>query len=320
MKIALIQETDKHTEIFGGLFQLLGSPKNKIDVYYKDYKSSFIKVYKKIILNQNPTWKITLHPDSFPEENNNYDLFIYTTGYEYEGNTPNTMTSLIIHIASDYKEMKQMIPRHIIALTPLIKQVPYFLNIFKAPIVRKKDKCTLHLFVSGLTNPVNKDLKGLYNLLENIYKHNYNNKIIVHLVNYYTLEKKYDKFIASGILDVHIDMMADKMLKLLSQSHFVLTMAQKNSSYHTRQLTGIIPLAISYGVPFITDKKLAKIYNVVDKSVVYTFHDKANSISRGVDKAIQIFNTDEYKTLQNKLIYFRDQTIIEQRKNNVFNK
>jgi len=317
MKIALIQETDRHTEIFGGLFQLLGSPKNKIDVYYKDYKSSFVQIYKKIILQQNPSWKIKLYPDSVPI-NNNYDLFIYTTGEEYTENTPNNKTSLIIHLASQYKQVKQMLPRNIIALTPLIKKVPFFLNIFKGPIVHKKDKCTLHLFASGLTNENNKDMKGFYNLLENISKHKYKNKIIVHLVNYYALGKKYDKFIKNNILTVYIDITADKMLQLLSQSHFVLTMARKNSSYHKEQLTGIIPLSISCGVPFITDKKLSKIYNVMDKSVLYTFYDEANSISRGVHKAIKIFNKNEYKILQKKLIYFRNQTITEQRKNNVF--
>lgn len=317
MKIAIIQETDKHTEIFGGLFQLLGSSKNTIDVFYKDYKSSFTKVYKKIILNENPTWKIKLYPDLVPSQDK-YDLFIYTTGYEYEGNTPNKMTAVVIHLTSDYKELKKMNQLRIIALTPLIKHVPYFLNIFKAPINHKKDKCTMRLFVAGLTNPDNKDLKGLYNLLENIYKHKYKNKIIVHLINYYTLEKKYNKFIESGILDLHIDLTADKMLKLLSKSHFVLTIAQKNSSYHKEQLSGMIPLAISYGVPFITDKRLANIYNLIDKSVIYTFRDESNAISRGVHKAIKIFNTDEYYILQTKLINFRDQTIIQQRKNNVF--
>jgi hypothetical protein len=57
----------------------------------------------------------------------------------------------------------------------------------------------------------------------------------------------------------------------------------------------------------------------MDKSVLYTFYDEANSISRGVHKAIEIFNKNEYKILQKKLIYFRNQTITDQRKNNVFN-
>ena len=188
-----------------------------------------------------------------------------------------------------------------------------FLNIFKAPTKEHKDRNKLNLFITGLTNPDNTDLKGLYNFLENIPK-----KVVVHVVNYYKLESKYNKFIKSGIVKSYTDLDAQKMLELLGKCHFVLTIVRKNSSYHKEQLTGIIPLAISYGVPMIMDKKLSNIYGLSDISITYTFYDEVNSILRGVKKAIKFLEKEDYSKLQNKLVKFRDNVIDKQRKNNVF--
>ena len=87
----------------------------------------------------------------------------------------------------------------------------------------------------------------------------------VNIVNYYPI-KELEEYQKESICKVHVDLPAKKMMKLVHDAHYVLTLAKKNSSYHKYQLTGVIPLAVSLGTPLIIDKDLADIYGFSHKN------------------------------------------------------
>ena len=96
-------------------------------------------------------------------------------------------------------------------------------------------------------------------------------------------------------------------MKIIGKSDYVLVLARENSSYHTKQLSGIIPLAISVNTPLICDKKLAKIYSMSKISITYNFKDNY------LLKAIQTASIKDKSKLLINIKKFR-QKIIEKNK------
>ena len=87
-----------------------------------------------------------------------------------------------------------------------------------------------------------------------------------------------------------------------------MTLAKKNSSYHKKQLSGIIPLAVSTGTPLIIDKDLATIYGFSKKnSVIYPFTGM-NTI-QDVVLSLQEISQKRYSSLRKNLIEMRKKVI-----------
>ena len=119
-------------------------------------------------------------------------------------------------------------------------------------------------------------------------------------------------------------MSARKMMKLISEADYVLTLVKKNSSYHRNQLSGIIPLAVSIGTPLIIDRDLAEIYGLSESnSLIYDFSgpntikntvlntrksqskdQRSKSLIRYRDKMINVYQK-KMKEFLKKIIHFQ---------------
>ena len=126
------------------------------------------------------------------------------------------------------------------------------------------------------------------------------------------------------ICKVYVDMSARKMMKLISEADYVLTLVKKNSSYHRNQLSGIIPLAVSIGTPLIIDRDLAEIYGLSESnSLIYDFSgpntikntvlntrksqskdQRSKSLIRYRDKMINVYQK-KMKEFLKKIIHFQ---------------
>ena len=191
---------------------------------------------------------------------------------EYDGQTEPSQTLLLSHHTSQKAELQKLGTLGVFSISPVYHKVPYFLSFYKSRNIDKsksptKSSPSLTLLFSGYTNPDNKDLKGLIRLLDHVQREKL--PIKVNVVNYYPIEEL-DEY--TPICKVYVDMSARKMMKLISEADYVLTLAKKNSSYHRNQLSGIIPLAVSIGTPLMIDKDLAEIYGLSESnSLIYEF-------------------------------------------------
>lgn len=141
--VAVIQLTDRHTEVVGGMITLFGKLFKYIDIYYKSYDSDFCNYYKDIL--KSPDYTIRLHKN--PKKIGKHDLYVFMTGLEYfdfeEDIIPPERTLLLSHHVDEYKEDLKYLKdiAGVFAISPVYKKykkVPYFLTY--SNIVNKIEK------------------------------------------------------------------------------------------------------------------------------------------------------------------------------------
>jgi hypothetical protein len=300
--IALIQYTDKHTEVLGGLISLVGNTCKKLHIYYVPYPSDFVRYYIDQHIVCTP---IYTHKNI--DEKMNHDLYIFVTGMEYNGQTDPSKTLLLSHHTSEKNELQKLGTLGVFSISPVYHKVPYFLSFYKSKSILTsmcKSNQSLTLLFVGYTNPENKDLKGLIRLLNHVQSENL--PIKLNVVNYYPIEEL-DNY--QRICKVYVDMSARKMMKLISDADYVLTLVKKNSSYHRNQLSGIIPLAVSIGTPLIIDRDLAEIYGLSESnSLIYDFSGP-NTIKNTVLNIFEQGNSKSKDQRSKSLIRYRDKMI-----------
>lgn len=306
MSIALIQLSEMHTEVMGGLISLFQKTFRNFYIYYERYPSQFCNYYKSEL--ETKTLSIHLRPIKGKPKIGQHDLYVFVTAFEYLDINPKKMgippcrTLLLSHHSEQYSELKGK-GADTFAISPVYKKVPNFLTYCNLPSNKPVNK-KINIFLSGFTNPDNKDLAGLRRLFLFLQKHEITD-FRFHITNYYPIEEL-DEF--SSICKIYVDVNAKKMMKLLSQANYVMTLTKKNSSYHTKQLTGIIPLAVSTGTPLIIDQDLAKIYGFSKKdSIIYPFTGR-NTI-RDVVLSLQEISQKKYSSLRKNLISMRKKVI-----------
>ena len=301
--IALIQCSEIHTEVLGGLINLFGKNCKNLYIYYVPYPSDFVHYYVDQCITSTP-----IHLKKFKNEKDkllqkvDHDLFVFVTGREYAAQTDPAKTLLLMHHTDERVKLVQMETLGVFSISPFCKKLPYFLTVYKpckSPHNRKSNKFFTLLFC-GYTNPDNKDLKSLVRLLEHIKQNDL--PITVNIVNYYPIEEL-EEYQNESICKVHVDLSAKKMMKLVSDADYVLTLAKKNSSYHKYQLTGVIPLAVSLGTPLIIDKDLADIYGFSQQNcVIY----ESRYFKKAVLEEFEKFEKFEIQPRASEMIKYRD--------------
>lgn len=262
--IALIQCSDMHTEVLGGLISLFGNNCHCLYIYYVPYPADFVRYYVNQHITTTPI-RVKKIDKKFNDRDHDHDLYVFVTGREYTGQTDPDRTLLLSHHTDERTTLKRLKTLGVFSISPVYNKIPYFLSVYKPVEITRQLNDKFTLLFSGYTNPENKDLKALVHLLDHIKQHDL--PIRVNVVNYYPI-KELDEY--KSICKVYVDLPAKKMMKMVSEADYVLTLAKKNSSYHRNQLSGIIPLAISLGTPLIIDTNLADIYGFSNSnSLIY---------------------------------------------------
>lgn len=294
--VGLIQLGEYHTEILGGVITAFLRPEISIRVYTPKYRASFVAFYRKIFKDKNVSW---IYNDKYSLEdlsdkiNKECDFFVFLTGHDYEDiQTDPKRTLLINHTTDDIKRYNSFDTCGQIALSPVFKpkKVRHFINAFEGPLYKKDDK-TVNFCIVGLTNPRNKDIKKLEKTLKYIEKQGgvKGCKVKFHVINYYELPESISRYQKSGLVKGYVDATATKTMQIIGKADYVMVLASKNSSYHRKQLSGVIPLSISVGTPLICDKDLAKIYGMSRISITYDFEGEylINAIKKAVKKVVK---------------------------------
>ncbi len=313
--IALIQLTDRHTEVFGGLIALFSDLFKHIHIYYTPYSSDYSHYYKKALKHEKST--IYLHHNE-NKQLKPHNLYVFVTGYDYIteydrfnhliDSIPKSQLLLLSHHSDEYEELKELRTSGVFAITPVYKSAPCFLTYSDIPLKTFKPMKNnkINILLSGFTNPFNKDLNGFTHMLRQFARHRIN-CFKFHVVNYYPIPE-FEDF--GDLCKVYVDSKASDMIRLLSHVDYVMTLTKKNSSYHKKQLTGIIPLAVSMGVPLIVDKDLARIYGLSSKNSIIYEYPKENSVTTIKDTVLSLVHKqNRYKTLRKNMIVYRNRMV-----------
>lgn len=308
---ALVQLSKKHTEIFGTFIEIINYYHWELTIYYdKDNDPyTFINYYNKLFettLNVLPTAQLE-------ENKKNYDYFIFTTSADAP------------HIP-EYFKTPDMSNRCIYVNHQASYCLPFMKkNIQMSPVINIKDdkkllSCIIPFYrqykrVHSNYNSTNlaiigairlhqkdKDLKLLIDLL----------KIPDLKINIYIFMRKIDwkaisnrnKFLRQHPnIKFYPGLSTEKMIEKLKEIKFILPLSQQGGWFYWQRLTGTIPLAINLNTPLIMDKKLAKIYNLEDCSLLYE-----SSITEVLEQITTISEEDYYKMVENIVIYKKQQT------------
>lgn len=106
------------------------------------------------------------------------------------------------------------------------------------------------------------------------------------------------------------DLPTNELINLIQQVDFIITLFRKDSVYHYDRISGIVPFAISFGKPLITDIDYIKIANFSDLPCV-RYRNVFTNFNRIINNTRNLKN-NEYKKLVNDIIKYRDIKITEQ--------
>ena len=318
--VALIQLGERHTEIIGGVVSMfLRKGVNRIVVYTTKYESSFVPYYRKLFKRTKRIKWSYIPPGRRKSQlrkkiEKECELYVFLTGAEYEELRLSPQETLLIaHYADDVREHNKWNVCAQIALSPVFhrENIKSFLNVFVERPIRRVLK-RLEILIAGLTNPENKDLEPLRALMNRLAENGNRlpsgRTVLFHVINYYPIGKEFGPFEAADLLKVYVDIPAEEMMKILRKSAYTMVLASKNSSYHTHQLSGIIPLSISCGVPLICDRELAKIYHMSRICTTYSFTKDY------LYRALKSAGKKDLRLMKERTIAFRDKKVVANRK------
>ena len=307
---ALVQLSKKHTEIFGTFIEIINYYNWEFTIYYdKDNDPyTFINYYIKLF----ETTLNILPISQLEDDKKKYDYFIFTTSSD----------ELYI---SEYFKTPEMSNRCIFVNHQASYCLPFMKkNIQMSPIIQIEDKSKLlsciipfyrqykkihskynssNLAIIGAIRPhqKDKDLKLLVNLLKtpnlklNIY-------IFMRKIDWRVISNHYKFMKNHPNIKFYPGLSTDEIIEKLKEVKFILPLSKQDGWFYWQRLTGTIPLAINLNIPLIMDKKLSKIYNLDNCSLLYE-----TEITEILESIMTISEEDYYKIVENIVIYKKKQ-------------
>ncbi len=307
---ALVQLSKKHTEIFGTFIEIINYYHWELTIYYdKDNDPyTFINYYNKLFettLNVLPTAQLQ-------DNQTKYDYFIFTTSAdaphipEYFKTPEMSNRCIYVNHQASYclpfmKKNIQMSP--IIQIkddTKLLSCIIPFYRQYKKP---HSNYSSPNLAIIGAIrlHQKDKDLNLLLDLLKTP-NPKFNIYIFMRKMDWKVISNR-NKFLKNHPnIKFYPGLSTEKMIEKLKEVKFILPLSQQGGWFYWQRLTGTIPLAINLNTPLIMDKKLAKIYNLEDCSLLYE-----SSITEIFEQITTISEEDYYKMVENIVIYKKHQ-------------
>lgn len=308
IKIALVQLSNKHTEIFGTFIEIFLKKKLDLTIYYNLEKDlyTFLKYYKKLFncqLNIQPSEKLI-------ENKDNHNFFIFTSSAD-DIRMPEIFKQpeyvnkciFIQHQAAHWRPYMKWN----ILVSPVIKLEQNHSYIVPTYKFYKKLHCNIkqtNLAIIGAVRPhqKDKDLNILLDLLEKYPTENYKIYVFMRKMDWKVISNR-NPFLKNN---PHIlffpGLSTEKMIEKLKEVKFILPLSKQEGWFYWQRLTGTIPLAVNLNIPMIMDRKLADIYGIHSGCLLYQ-----NKISEIMNKIMNISDDDYCKLIEGIVIYKREQ-------------
>jgi hypothetical protein len=317
MKVALVQVSDRHTEIIGGIIEAF--PKDtQFDVFHEHVESpySYIAYFTTLF---DEIKEISKNPIPNPDE---YNAIVMLTSYEHKHfgdeswkNAAKGKTFGIAHHGKDVMKASHG-GATILALSPLltgetvikspdygktweVKKSPGGIN-WMLPIYDKQvpdSSKKNYLTVVGLSSYTRKgrDTDDFFRMVEWFEKHKPDWKIRVISRPHPSFLNKLEKY---PFIEVVQKAETEELIEMVQESKFLLTLCIKDGWYHKDRMSGVLPLAYNNDVPLITDSKIIELYGM-EGCVVYD-----DSIVEVLDKIVSMTDT-EYTDIRTDLAKYK---------------
>ena len=291
-KVAFIEMTTSHSELLGLLTEMFEGW--TMDTYINTHSK-----YSSL-----PTFRDRINQvfDNVSNMNNEeYDAIVFLTGSQWWNLSLKTRTSirsktvLIVHYLWEILELSSS-GTVILPISPFVSKITkvHVLPVFKPSLsnnnnkIEKKNVILIlgmraeqidtdgHIFKS-------KDLDDLKRFISNV-----PSSLVVFLV-------AQDKLDLSNVLKPLLQAFPNRFVwksncnseclesLMNTRTRYVHVLSSSDDSYHRFRLTASIPLALSYGVPFIVHHELADLYGIRSASLVYE-----NSSTEVIPKLLDI--------------------------------
>lgn len=309
--VALIQLTNKHSEIFATFIELFLKNKWNITIYYNlfndeySYLPIYFYIFKKKFVIKNAGELIN--------DYKNIDYFFWASASDHNRmpeifKTPDFFEKSI-YIQHQNYHLKDFMKKNVI-VSPVInlkKTIPtYILPIFKRYKklhYKKPSDLKIKLaIIGGIRGSKNgyiydRDLNCIEEIL-NIYKNeNYEFHFFMRKWDLIWIKNKKPFLNNNDKIKLFSGLSAPDLLEKLKECKFVLPIAKKNGWFHTQRLTGSIPLAINFNIPLIIDRKLSEIYNFEDHCLIYE-----NNIKELFNDILNMKDNEYYNLIEKTVI------------------
>lgn len=284
MHLALIQLTNKHTEIFGTFLEYAIKNKFEITIYYNLQKDlySFVPYYA-YLFNRSFTIKAG---NALLEDRDAIDIFLYASASDHNY-VPEILKKLPYIDRSIFVQHQttHIFPymEKMVKVSPVIKsakfadkQCEYILPIYKAyrEIHYKKQDRTIFGIIGGIRGTktgkiLDRDITMIQEILEKYTYENYEIRFFMRKWDWIWLIGKVPMLKDHPKIKAFFGLDTPNLIKKLRKIKFILPLAKNNGWFYWQRLTGSIPLAINLNIPLLMDEKLAKIYNMQDMAVTY---------------------------------------------------
>lgn len=292
---AIYNDVDYHEEVYPVLLEQARRNNWKVDIFQKENKwNSFIN-------SRYPTVDINfMNCSKFKPYL--YDLILVVT-LDNEIAEPIKKYKNILciaHLDNVHKKLMKNIPhKKIIAIRPNKKY--NFLwsveNFESIPSSKKKD------IIAMVGNAVcNKNLDQ--KIARDMGKFNKLNFIVINRTDCKIL-----KSLVKNKLKMYVNSSPEKMYKKISKAKAVIVPLKTDSNYIDRQMSGVIPIAISCLVPLIMPMGMAKSYNLQNEKCIIAYEKKLDE-----NKILDRLNTITFEDLldfRRKLLDYNDKKFKE---------
>ena len=111
-------------------------------------------------------------------------------------------------------------------------------------------------------------------------------------------------------LKIHQDLSTEKLIELIEETDFIITLFKNDSVYHKDRISGIVPFAISFGKPLIMDNEYQQLTGCLgDNNLVYK--NSFTDFRRKLKYSMEMKN-NEYSKMVKNMIDNRNIKIVEQ--------